>query len=188
MILTRDNEYCAVLDTCVLAPMPLCDTLLRCAEEPALYRVAWSEQTLVELVRTLEKFGYSETQARRRVESMRAAFPEASVAVPERMHAAFLPLPDAADAHVMGAAVLASAQVIVTWNLRHFPERNVAEYGMLVQSPDEFLLHQFHLAPERMGEVMDMQASGIGQRGEEILTRLETGLPEFVRAFRAWRR
>jgi hypothetical protein len=38
MILTPDNEYSAVFDTCVLAPMPLCDVLLRGAEEPALYR------------------------------------------------------------------------------------------------------------------------------------------------------
>ena len=28
----QSNQYIAVLDTCVLAPMPLCDTLLRLAE------------------------------------------------------------------------------------------------------------------------------------------------------------
>jgi hypothetical protein len=34
MILAQDNEYAAVLDACVLVPMPLCDTLLRLAEDP----------------------------------------------------------------------------------------------------------------------------------------------------------
>jgi hypothetical protein len=30
-------DYSVVLDTCVLLPMPLCDTLLRMAESPRLY-------------------------------------------------------------------------------------------------------------------------------------------------------
>jgi hypothetical protein len=46
MILTPDNEYCVVPDACVLMPMPICDTLLRAAEEPSLFRIAWSEQIL----------------------------------------------------------------------------------------------------------------------------------------------
>jgi hypothetical protein len=36
-MLAPGERLVAVLDTCVLAPMPLCDTLLRLAEEPALY-------------------------------------------------------------------------------------------------------------------------------------------------------
>ena len=63
MILTLDNEYAAVLDACALAPMPLGDTLLRCAEDPALFRVLWSEQILEEVKRTLlQKFGYTAKQ------------------------------------------------------------------------------------------------------------------------------
>jgi excisionase family DNA binding protein len=34
-ILDDLNQYIAVLDTCVLAPLPLCDILLRLAEDPA---------------------------------------------------------------------------------------------------------------------------------------------------------
>jgi len=33
-MIAESNQYIAVLDTCVLAPMPLCDTLLRLAEDP----------------------------------------------------------------------------------------------------------------------------------------------------------
>lgn len=36
-MIALSSQYVAVLDTCVLAPMPLCDTLLRLAEEPAFY-------------------------------------------------------------------------------------------------------------------------------------------------------
>ncbi len=180
MILTRDNEYCAVLDTCVLAPMPLCDTLLRCAEEPALYRAAWSEETLVELMRTLVKFGYQENQAMRRIEKMREAFPDASVAVPTSLLRAVPEIPDAQDKHVVAAAIRVHAQAIVTFNLRDFPDAVMNPYGILVQSPDDFLLHQYHLDPERIEEVLDIQASGIGKRRSYVLEQLQTGLPGFV--------
>ena len=82
MILTPDNEYSVVLDSCVLAPMPLCDTLLRLAEEPGLYRPLWSEEILHEVSHALEEFGYTQQQRDRRLQAMRTAFPEAIVDVP----------------------------------------------------------------------------------------------------------
>jgi hypothetical protein len=54
MILTPDNEYAALLDACVLVPMCLCDTLLRLAEEPAMYRPLWSDAILQEVGDALE--------------------------------------------------------------------------------------------------------------------------------------
>jgi hypothetical protein len=54
MILTQDNEYAALLDACVLVPMCLCDTLLRLAEEPAMYRPLWSNEILQEVGTALE--------------------------------------------------------------------------------------------------------------------------------------
>ena len=63
MILTQDNEYAVVLDACVLIPMPLCDTLLRLAEDPSMYRPLWSDQILQEVGIALEKkLGYSTAQ------------------------------------------------------------------------------------------------------------------------------
>lgn len=54
----KGNHFVAVLDACVLAPMPIADTLLRLAEEPAFYLPRWSDELLSELERTLgEKFG-----------------------------------------------------------------------------------------------------------------------------------
>jgi hypothetical protein len=55
MISAQDNEYVVLLDACVLVPMPLCDTLLRLAEEPAFYRPLWSEEILREVGDALEK-------------------------------------------------------------------------------------------------------------------------------------
>jgi hypothetical protein len=83
LILTLDNEYAAVLDACVLVPMPLCDTLLRCAEDPGLFRALWSGQILEEVKRTLlGKFEYTPEQVDYRLRMMHEAFPEAAVSVP----------------------------------------------------------------------------------------------------------
>jgi hypothetical protein len=52
-MITQTNAFVVVLDTCVLAPMPLCDTLLRLAEDPAFYMPRWSAGILDELRRVL---------------------------------------------------------------------------------------------------------------------------------------
>lgn len=48
-MIAQSNQYIAVLDTCVLAAMPLCDTLLRLAEDPAFYIPKWSADIVREL-------------------------------------------------------------------------------------------------------------------------------------------
>lgn len=184
MILTLNNEYSAVLDTCVLAPMPLCDILLRGAEEPALYRAYWSQETILELHRTLLKFGYTEEQANRRISNMQEAFPEALIPIPADLMAAMPNIPDPSDRHVVAAAILAKADVIVTGNLKDFPKDLLEPYHLLVHSPDEFLLHQYHLNPWTMLEKLDNQASGIGQSRIKVIERLLQVAPLFVKAIR----
>ena len=39
------NGYHAVLDACVLVPMPICSVLLQLAQEPALFVPKWSDET-----------------------------------------------------------------------------------------------------------------------------------------------
>jgi predicted nucleic acid-binding protein len=119
MKVAQGSGLTAVLDACVLAPMPLCDTLLRCAESPAIFRAFWSCETLREVSATLEKFGYSRSQAERRVHAMQEAFPEAVINFPREVLGVVRSLPDPGDAHVVVAAIEASAQVIVTFNLKH---------------------------------------------------------------------
>src|SRR6202521_4445700 len=83
MIFTQENEYAAVLDTCVLVPMALCDLLLRLAEEPAMYRPLWSEQILTEMAKALKmKLRRSAEEVAWRRHQMKEAFPEAMVTVP----------------------------------------------------------------------------------------------------------
>lgn len=49
-----------------------------------------------------------------------------------------LSLPDGNDRHVLAAAIVARAGVIVTFNTQDFPERVLKSYGLEAQHPDEF--------------------------------------------------
>jgi len=181
MILTTDNEYCVVPDACVLMPMPLCDTLLRAAEEPSFFRMAWSEQILEEVRRGLEspKFGYSEEQVERRITTMKAAFPEALFAIPPGLIGSILGLPDPDDRHVVALAIVAHANTIVTDNIRDFSTEALSPYGLTAHTADEFLVHQFHLNPQIMLDKLDRQAAGIRKQRGDILLLLRKSAPSF---------
>lgn len=180
MILTPSNEYAAVLDACVLLPMPLCDTLLRLAEEPALFRPLWSAAILEEVERNLvSKWHKTRAQAMRRVAKMRAAFPEAEVAVPEGLALSFRGATQKHDSHVVAAAVLGHANAIVTQNLKHFDAAALAEIGILCHGADEFLLHQYHLRPGLVLEKMDEQAANLRLEQADIARMLQRSAPQF---------
>jgi predicted nucleic acid-binding protein len=181
MILTQNNEHAVLLDACVLVPMPLCDLLLRLAEEPAPYRPLWSERILLEVGNAMEnKLHCSPIQVQRRLAQMRAAFPEASVDVPQHLIEAIICIPDADDRHVMAAAIRGNASAIITANTKHFPAECLGQYGIDCQTPDEFLMHQFQLDPEQVLEKLDSQGSNIGKDRAYVVERLRVMVPTFA--------
>jgi predicted nucleic acid-binding protein len=58
-----------------------------------------------------------------------------------------LTLPDPNDRHVLAAAIVGHCNIIVTQNLKDFPNTSLASYGIKVQHPDEFLSNYLSLAP-----------------------------------------
>jgi predicted nucleic acid-binding protein len=180
MILTNDNEYTVVLDACVLAPMPLADTLLRLAEEPSLYRIVWSEELLQEIGGTLIKFGRTPEQVERRLKFMQDHFPEATYKIPPEIVEAIPCLPDTGDRHVVAAGIMGHANAIITANTKDFPAECLSKYDLICQDPDQFLVHQYHLNPEVVLEKIDAQATGIRQQRQNILDRLKTLVPSFA--------
>lgn len=171
MILTPDNEYTVLLDACVLVPMPLCETLLRLAEEPALYRPLWSEQILQEVGVALRRMKYTADQISRRLEAMRATFPEAMAPIPKDLIKGLTCIPDPNDRHVLSAAIAGRANALLTLNRRDFPVDCLAQYGIDRMSPDEFLVHQYHLNPSAVLDKIDAQAVAI-RKSREVVTRL----------------
>ena len=139
-MLSLVNQCVVLLDACVLVPMPICDTLLRLAEEPSVYIPRWTSKILDEVSATLLKMGYSAEQAQRRIRVMREQFEDAEVTCYEGL------IPSMTnhekDRHVLAAAVHCGADAIVTGNTRHFPSEAVSAYSLEVLTPDEFLVHQ----------------------------------------------
>jgi predicted nucleic acid-binding protein len=173
------SQYVAVLDTCVLAPMPVADTLLRLAEEPAFYIPRWSPGIFEELRRTLqEKFRYSQTQVDRRIRAMESMFPDAMVTGYDNLIASMTN--DPKDRHVLAAAVKCGAQSIISNNARHFPQESLAPYGLQCLTADDFLKHQYHLNPDAFISVLTEQAGDIGWTLLQLLSRHVPSLSKLI--------
>ncbi|MER7749787.1 PIN domain-containing protein [Streptomyces bacillaris] len=173
-----------VLDTCVLYPNYLRDTLLRLAEAE-LYEPLWSADILNELTRNVaERIG--PLKAKGLVDAMAGAFPESLVSG----YAALLPAManDPKDRHVLAAAIGGNAHAVVTLNLKEFPAEASAPYGIEILHPDEFLLDMLDLAPVEMNAVLRTQLNGYRREPRDLhglLDRISAGgAPQFTAEFR----
>ena len=172
-----------IVDSCVIFPMPLCDTMLRAAETD-LYIVHFSQEILDGVTRNLVKKGrMTEFKAARFQEMIKNTFPEAMVEVPASLVEAMTNHPG--DRHVLAAAIIANAKIIVSDNLKHFPPEALEPYGIEVQHPDVFLTQLFDNDPESMVEVIRQQAEDLKnppQTVAEIIEKLEKNnrVPEFA--------
>jgi predicted nucleic acid-binding protein len=186
MIFTQGNEYSAVLDACVLVPAALNDLLLRLAEEPAMYRPLWSEQILTEMTIALRnKLHRTATAAEWRKNQMCEAFPEAMINVPTELLRAVDCMPDEDDRHVLAAAIMARAHTIVTQNTKHFPKECLDKFGVLCQTADDFLIHQYHLCPQLILDKLEDQAAGISQDRNYVIKSLKSSAKEFSKVVEA---
>ena len=157
--------FSALLDTSVLWPSLQRDFLLSMAAE-GLYRPLWSEAVLEELLRherlKLQRravYGSdAEAAAGRLVRQMRAAFDDACVEGWEALVGSY-GLPDPDDEHVVAAAVVGQAGVIVTENQRHFPAARVPRQIDVVNARD-FAADTASVDPDRAA----LALSAISQR------------------------
>ena len=65
------------------------------------------------------------------------------------------------DRHVLAAALIAKAHVIVTENLKHFPAVVLNQYQVEAQSADQFLTYLHDLFPQEIRQVLQTQASDL---------------------------
>jgi predicted nucleic acid-binding protein len=140
-------NFVAVFDACVLYPASIRDLLLRLALSD-LFCARWTNQIHDEWIGAVLKQRPDLTKAQldRTRELMNKAVPDCLVTSYENLIDG-LSLPDPGDRHVLAAAIRCQAGVIVTYNLRHFPEEILAAYGIEAQHPDEFVSHLFDLDP-----------------------------------------
>jgi predicted nucleic acid-binding protein len=168
--------FSALLDTCALVPSRARDVLLEVASTGA-YRPLWSSEILAELDRTLRlllgKRGMSpeETDAylTRLFRQMETAFPDALVTDWESL-AETVQLPDPDDRHVVAAARVGRADVIVTDNLADFPPAALPA-PLTRQSLDEFLLDALDLHPRLITSAVRAVAGRTGRTGPVMTAR-----------------
>ena len=173
------SDFQVILDACVLVNAALRDTLLRLAEPPcSLYLPRWSRDIIEETRRTLEtKLSLTSAQTTHLLHQLEIHFADAWVEGYNSLIPATTNHPK--DRHVLAAAVVCGAQTIVTFNLKDFPEDALVHWNVEAQSPDEFLIHQYHLDPEAVFTVVREQAERHG--GWERLMSIHSGtVPEYV--------
>jgi predicted nucleic acid-binding protein len=169
-----------VLDSCVIFQAALRDTLFRAAEK-GLYRLHFSEKILRDTTRNLiESKRITAEKAKSLEDAILEAFPDA-VATPS---AALIDAMtnDPGDRHVVATGVVAHAQVIVTFNLKHFPASALSPYSIEAQSPDQFLTHLYDLYPDEMMEVIQEQAEEASRPSmttDDVLNYLQKSVPQF---------
>lgn len=141
----RHSSFTAVYDACVLYPAPLRDFLMWLALS-GKFRARWTKEIHGEWKRNLLKNRTDLTmqQLDRTSELMDRAIPDACVSDYENLVTG-LSLPDPDDRHVLAAAIRCGAGVIVTFNLKDFPDQHLAPFGIEAQHPDEFVENLFHL-------------------------------------------
>jgi len=169
------SDFPVILDACVLVQAPVRDTLLRLFDR-RLYLARWTDEIMEETVRTLQnKLSRSSTQTGHLFDELRAHFPDAWVEpgyrelIPEMTN-------EAKDRHVLAAAVRVPCEVIVTYDLKHFPAASLAPFGIEAKHPDHFLIDLYHLNPEIVVHELHEQGQALqpSRSINQILNALET--------------
>lgn len=174
----------AFLDTCVLFPAYFNDTLLSQADA-GTFRPLWSRAVLEELGGALTReTSMTPAQVEHRLDRMRKAFPDAEITGYEHLIDGMSNHPK--DRHVLAAAVRGNVEVLVTDNLRDFPEEALKPFDIRAVSADDFLLDQLDLYPAAAMNCLHEQVNRYTTIGGpvgvvDLLRALEkAGVPRFA--------
>lgn len=121
-------------------------------------------------------------RAERRIAHMQQAFPAAEVLGYEALVAGLSCHPK--DRHVLAATIQAGCEVLVTFNVKDFPETSTTPHGVCVITPDAFLLDQLDLYPAKVGRALVAQLDAAKRPAltmGQLLGRLDRcGVPAFA--------
>lgn len=139
--------FAALFDANVLYPAPLRDLLLQLAVTK-LFRARWTDAIHDEWTRAAVRNRPDIEPAKwASLRKLMDAHAEDCLVTGFEPLIDILCLPDPNDRHVMAAAIKGRADVIVTFNLKHFPAETLNAYDIDVQHPDVFIRHLIDLYP-----------------------------------------
>lgn len=127
----------ALVDANVFVATWTLDVLLTLADRGAVEPV-WSEAVLDEARGAVNRV-HGTNGGARYIAAAECAFPYA-MTEPDEGDFAGVELPDQDDRHVVAAALAGGCDVIVTYNVRDFPEEALAPLGLRALRPDDFLM------------------------------------------------
>ena len=183
------SRFTVLFDACVLYPAPLRDLLLRLAETD-LFRAKWTAQIHDEWMRNVvaNRPDLADKLPRTR-ELMDTNIRDCLVTGYETLIPA-LTLPDPDDRHVLAAAIASGADLIVTYNLRDFPEERLSPFGIEALHPDDFVVCQIDLAAPLVCATVKRHREELRRPPKTVAEYLATlerqGLPQTVAALRKY--
>lgn len=130
-------KFTCVLDTNVIFPIEIRDLLFWFAHFE-LYTPKWSQHIFDEWIDVMKRKGVPDEEIEKRISKANLAFPDALVTSYEALMDS-LALPDEKDRHVLAAAIKTNANLIVTNNLKDFPDDILEAYSLSAKSADDFL-------------------------------------------------
>jgi predicted nucleic acid-binding protein len=182
--------FTVIYDANVLYPFHLRDILIRVAQA-GLVHARWTDKILDEWFDNLTEQRPELTERLKRTRTlMSESIRDVLVQNYENLIDG-LKLPHDKDRHVLAAAIKAGAQVIVTFNTKHFPPEAIDPYGtqeMEAQHPDTFLFNVIDLNPKAVAQVIrDIEADLQSRPGiPYVLEALaNAGLARSVEAIKA---
>lgn len=184
------SNFVVVYDACVLYPAPLRDFLMRLALGTGLFRPCWTMMIHSEWVRNLhasDPSKYTLEKLNKVVDLMNGAIEDSLITDFEDLISG-LSLPDPDDRHVLAAAIKANAQVIVTENIKDFPNSYLEKFNVQAKRSDEFVLDLWSLDENAVFDVLVKQQKTLRkppQSLDEVMATLEiNGLIRSVSLFR----
>jgi hypothetical protein len=178
-------------DTNVCYPISLLDLILRC-DEASLITVLWTEDLLNELERTwVRERARSASSASHICQQIRTAF--AGQDIPRADYELLIPQMPGNDpddhVHAAAAAVARAPVTLLTNNIRDFPQAPLAERGVTVSRPDDFLVGLAALHLTDLKQVIQQMAASRRQprmTESEVLDALvRSGLSKFAALVRS---
>ncbi|MCB0845677.1 MAG: PIN domain-containing protein [Bacteroidetes bacterium] len=136
-------RFTCVLDTNVIIPIEIRDLLFWFAHDD-LYTPKWSKHIFDEWEDVMRRKNVTENEIKKRIGWANLAFPDAMVENYEVLIEG-LTLPDEKDCHVLATAIKVNADIIVTNNLKDFPEDYLSTFGLSAKNADDFLTETIDL-------------------------------------------
>jgi predicted nucleic acid-binding protein len=171
------NSPIIVLDACVLFPAPLRDFLMHlCLLD--VFQARWTDEIHAEWIRNVLKIrlDLTEKHLTRTKDLMNSHARDCLVENYEDLIDK-ISLPDENDRHVLAAAIKAKAEIILTFNLRDFPNAILEKYNLKAVSPDKLLSELFDSKDEIFNLAFERQLKSLKnppKTDKELLQILES--------------